>query len=445
MDNILILGSGISGMGACKLAIKNNLNVRVSDNNKISEKNKNILNEFDVYWEENNHSFSNLDWVDYIIKSPGISNEIEIIREANSRQIPIISEIEFAYQFIQNSKIIAVTGSNGKTTTSKLIYSILSDAGFDVELCGNSFTSSFSEKLSYKNSKYYVLELSSFQLENIDKFQPNISILLNFSPDHLDRYNFDENKYYNTKMRIQSNQKNNNSFIYFSDDKNIMKRLDQCSDVKLFPFGTSNSSGNNVAWIDKNQLIINHKNLFTMVLHEMALQGRHNVYNSMAAGIAAKILGVNNDVLRQCLSNFKGVEHRLEPVLKLDEKLYINDSKATNCNSVFFALESVKSPVIWICGGVDKGNDYSLLDDLVQEKVDCILALGNSFEAINNHFEKICPKIFKVESMQDAVLLSHQISNPGHTILLSPACSSFDMFKDYQERGRIFKECVYNL
>ena len=213
MDNILILGSGISGMGACKLAIKNNLNVRVSDNNKISEKNKNILNEFDVYWEENNHSFSNLDWVDYIIKSPGISNEIEIIKEANSRQIPIISEIEFAYKFIQSSKIIAVTGSNGKTTTSKLIYSILSDAGFDVELCGNSFTSSFSEKLSYKNSKYYVLELSSFQLENIDKFQPNISILLNFSPDHLDRYNFDENKYYNTKMRIQSNQKNNNSFF----------------------------------------------------------------------------------------------------------------------------------------------------------------------------------------------------------------------------------------
>ena len=188
MDNILILGSGISGMGACKLAIKNNLNVRVSDNNKISEKNKNILNEFDINWEENNHSFSNLDWVDYIIKSPGISNEIEIIKEANSRQIPIISEIEFAYQFIQSSKIIAVTGSNGKTTTSKLIYSILSDAGFDVELCGNSFTSSFSEKLSYKNSKYYVLELSSFQLENIDKFQPNISILLNFSPPNHPRH-----------------------------------------------------------------------------------------------------------------------------------------------------------------------------------------------------------------------------------------------------------------
>ena len=210
------------------------------------------------------------------------------------------------------------------------------------------------------------------------------------------------------------------------------------------PFGELKHA-KNIAWIDNKKLIINHKKIFTMVLHEMALQGRHNVYNSMAAGIAAKIFGVNNDILRQCLSDFKGVEHRLEPVLKLDEKLFINDSKATNCNSVFFALETVKSPTIWICGGVDKGNDYSVLDDLVKQKVDSILVIGEASKKIENHFEKIVPYIAQVQSMQDAVLQANQISSPGHTILLSPACSSFDMFQDYQERGRIFKECVFNL
>ena len=445
MNNVLILGCGLSGMGVCKLAIKKNLNIRVSDKNEIIEENKNIFKNHDIFWEEYQHSFSNLDWADYIVKSPGIPSDIDILREASFRNIPVISEIEFAYKYIDDSKIIAVTGSNGKTTTSKLIYSILDRAGFNVELCGNSFTSSFSEKISYKKSQYYVLELSSFQLDNIDKFKPDISIILNFSPDHLDRYGFDENKYYDAKMRIQSNQNDNNAFIYFSDDKNISRRLHQCSDVKLIPFGTSKDSGKNVAWIEENQLIINQKNLFTMVLHEMALQGRHNVYNSMAAGIAAKILGVNNDVLRECLSDFKGVEHRLEPVLKLDEKLYINDSKATNCNSVFFALESVKGPIIWICGGIDKGNDYSILNDLVKEKVDYILVLGNSFDKIQKHFKKIATKIINVETMQDAVFLSTKLSKPGHTILLSPACSSFDMFQDYQERGRIFKECVFNL
>tara|TARA_B100001250_G_scaffold407985_1_gene429615 strand:- start:42 stop:1379 length:1338 start_codon:yes stop_codon:yes gene_type:complete len=445
MDNILILGSGLSGMGACKLAIKQKLNIRISDSNKILKRNKSLFKKFNILWEEGRHSFSNLDWADYIIKSPGISNQIDLLQAARVKKIPVISEIEFAYRYINNSKIIAVTGSNGKTTTSQLIYYILKKAGFKVEVCGNSFDSSFSEKISLSSSRYYVLELSSFQLENIVQFKPDISILLNLSPDHLDRYDFDPNQYYETKMKIQSNQKKDNFFIYFSNDENIKKRLNKCSEVILKPFGDFEKSNKNFAWVYNKKLIINHKKIFTMVLHDMALQGRHNVYNSMAAGIAAKILGVNNDTLRECLTDFKGVEHRLEPVLKLDDKLFINDSKATNCNSVFFALETIESPIIWICGGVDKGNDYSILNTLVKDKVDIIFTIGDCAKKIENHFKKIVPNIIEVKSMQDAVVQSNQLSSPGHTILLSPACSSFDMFQDYQERGRIFKECVFNL
>ncbi len=445
MDNILILGSGLSGIGACKLAIKKKLNIRVSDSNKILKKNKDLFKKLNISWEENQHSFSNLDWADCIIKSPGISNQIDFIKTARSKNIPIISEIEFGYRYVHNSKIIAVTGSNGKTTTSQLIYDILKKSGFEVAICGNSFSSSFSETISFSPSQYYVLELSSFQLENIIQFKPDISILLNLSPDHLDRYDFDPNQYYNTKMNITSNQKKDDFFIYYSEDENIKKRINQCTQAKLKPFGDLENSKNNFAWVYNNKLIINHKKIFTMVLHEMALQGRHNVYNSMAAGIATKILGVSNDLLRECLSDFKGIEHRLEPVLKLDDKLFINDSKATNCNSVFFALETIKAPIIWICGGVDKGNDYSILNDLVKEKVEVIFTIGDCAKKIENHFKKIAPTIVEVGSMQDAVLQAHQLSGPGHTILLSPACASFDMFQDYQERGRVFKECVFNL
>ena len=446
MDNILILGSGLSGMGACKLAIKQKINVRLSDSRKINQENKDLLDKFNVLWEEEGHSLSNLDWANYIIKSPGISSEIDLIKKAHQRNIPVISEVEFAYRYVNDSKIIAITGSNGKTTTSKLLYYILKTSGFEVEICGNSFETSFSEKIIEKPSEYYVLELSSFQLEGIIDFRPNISILLNLSPDHLDRYDYDYNQYYDTKMSIQSNQEKNDFFIYFADDKNITKRLNQCGQVTFKPFGHSeNSKTPNFAWMHNNTLIINQKIFFTMVLHEMALQGRHNVYNSMAAGIAAKILGVNNDVLRECLSGFKSVEHRLEPVLKLDKKLFINDSKATNCNSVYFALESIREPIIWICGGVDKGNDYSILNDLVKQKVDLIIIIGDATEKIEKHFKKLTKSIIKAESMQDAVLQSFRFSKSGHTILLSPACSSFDMFENYQERGRIFKECVFNL
>ena len=301
-----------------------------------------------ISFEEENHSYKNLEWADEIIISPGISKKTDYVKLAIEKKVPIISEIEFASRFT-NKPIIAVTGTNGKTTTSTLLYYILKNANLNPRLCGN-IGVSFSEVLVSNPGDVYVLEVSSFQLENISKLKPNISILLNLSPDHLDRYNNKES-YFDTKMLIQSNQNEKDSFIYFNEDSNINARIKNSSKQKLHSFGNLNNSKNTSAWVDDNQLIIkNNKNLFTMLLHEMALQGKHNIYNSMAAGIASKILGVSNDVLRMSLINFKGVEHRLEKVLKLDGRVFINDSKATNCNAVYFALESIKSPIVWICG-----------------------------------------------------------------------------------------------
>ena len=332
-----------------------------------------------------------------------------------------------------------------KTTTCNLLYHILKEANFNPRLCGN-IGVSFSEVLVSNPGDLYVLEISSFQLEHIFSFKPKIAILLNLSPDHLDRYHYEEKKYYATKMLIQSNQDQNDSFIYFDDDLNIKSRVKKNNKKNLFPYANNKTHKNISAWIENHQLIIkNNKNLFTMLLHEMALQGKHNVYNSMAAGIAAKILGVSNDILRQSLTNFKGVEHRLEKVLKLDGRIFINDSKATNCNAVYFALESVKTPVVWICGGIDKGNNYEQLNSLVEKKVHSIVLIGKASKKIESHFKKIVPNIIKVNNMKSAVLQSYRVAKPGDTVLLSPACSSFDLFQNYEERGRVFKECVYAL
>lgn len=444
MKNILVIGAGKSGIGASKLAVIKKYNVKLTDSNKIDSETKKILDSLNISWEEHIHSHKNLAWADFIVISPGVSSEIKLIESAKKLGIPIISEIEFASRFT-DGKIIAITGTNGKTTTSTLLYHILKNANFDVRLCGN-IGISFSEILVTNPGSIYVVEVSSFQLENISKFKPNISILLNLSPDHLDRYGKQESQYYDTKMLIQSNQDKKDSFIFFQEDDNIKMRLKKNNSQKLYPFGKSVAEETNVAWIDNNQLIIkNNKNFFTMLLHEMALQGKHNVYNSMAAGIAAKILGVTDDILRQSLTNFRGVEHRLETVLKLDGRIFINDSKATNCNAAYFALESIKGPIIWICGGVDKGNNYTELDLLVKEKVHSIIVLGKSTKKIQRHFQKTVENIIKVNSMRDAVVESYRIGKPGDNILLSPACSSFDFFQNYEERGRIFKECVYNL
>tara|TARA_B100000900_G_scaffold158450_1_gene134673 strand:- start:1102 stop:2439 length:1338 start_codon:yes stop_codon:yes gene_type:complete len=444
MKKLLVLGSGVSGIGACKLAIANNYEVRLTDIKKIKKETKQILNSINVKYEEGNHSSSHLDWAEEIIISPGISDKINFIQLAYKKEVPVISEIEFASRFT-NKNIVAITGTNGKTTTSKLLFNILNNAGLKPRLCGN-IGVSFSETIIENPGDIYVLEISSFQLEHILNFKPKVSILLNLFDDHLDRYDNNSKKYFDTKIKIQSNQDTSDSFIYLNENENIKSRLHTTNNQQLYPFGIIKSNDNLFAWVDNNKLIIkNKKNFFTMLLHEMALQGKHNIYNSMAAGIASKILGVSDDILRQSLTSFKGVEHRLENVLKLDGKIFINDSKATNCNAVYFALESITTPILWICGGVDKGNDYSILDNLVSKKVHTIIVMGMASKKIENHFEKIIPNIIKVDDMQTAVKKGYSLSNHGNSILLSPACSSFDQYENYEERGRIFKECVFSL
>ena len=444
MKNILIIGSGKSGMGACKLALSKNYNVKITDSKKIGLKTKKELLLSNISFEEEGHSISNLDWADEVIISPGVSDKIEFIQLAKKIGVPIYSEIEFASRFTKKN-IIAITGTNGKTTTSSLLHHILTNANLNPKLCGN-IGISFSEVLVSDPGDLYILEVSSFQLEHILKFKPKISMILNLSPDHLDRYDYKKEKYFDTKMLIKSNQDKMDSFIYLNEDQNITSRLNNKEKQKLFPFGSAKTNENISAWIEDDKLIIkNNKNFFTMLLHEMALQGKHNVYNSMAAGIASKILGVSDDILRLSFSNFKGVEHRLEKVLKLDNKVFINDSKATNCNAVYFALESVKTPIVWICGGVDKGNNYEQLDDLVKKKVHSIIVIGKASKKIENHFKPIVSNIIKVDNMQSAVTQSYSHAKPGDSILLSPACSSFDLFQNYEERGRIFKECVFGL
>lgn len=444
MKNILIIGSGKSGMGACKLALSKNYNVKITDSKKIGLKTKKELLLSNISFEEEGHSISNLDWADEVIISPGVSDKIDFIQLAKKIGVPIYSEIEFASRFTKKN-IIAITGTNGKTTTSSLLHHILTNANLNPKLCGN-IGISFSEVLVSDPGDLYILEVSSFQLEHILKFKPKISMILNLSPDHLDRYDYKKEKYFDTKMLIKSNQDKMDSFIYLNEDQNITSRLNNKEKQKLFPFGSAKTNENISAWIEDDKLIIkNNKNFFTMLLHEMALQGKHNVYNSMAAGIASKILGVSDDILRLSFSNFKGVEHRLEKVLKLDNKVFINDSKATNCNAVYFALESVKTPIVWICGGVDKGNNYEQLDDLVKKKVHSIIVIGKASKKIENHFKPIVSNIIKVDNMQSAVTQSYSHAKPGDSILLSPACSSFDLFQNYEERGRIFKECVFGL
>ena len=444
IKKLLIVGSGVSGLGACKLAVAHNYEVRVTDLQKIKNKAKQFLNSINVRYEEENHSSSNLDWADEIIISPGISDKTEYIQLAFKKEVTVISEIEFASRFT-NKNIVAITGTNGKTTTSKMLFHILNNAGLNPRLCGN-IGISFSETIINNPGDIYIVEISSFQLEHILNFKPKVSILLNLFDDHLDRYENNSKNYFDTKLKIQLNQDLNDSFIYLNENKNIKSRLHKINNQQLHPFGLTKSNDNLSAWVDNNKLIIkNNKNFFTMLLHEMALQGKHNIYNSMAAGIASKILGVTDDILRQSLKSFKGVEHRLENVLKLDGKTFINDSKATNCNSVYFALESITTPILWICGGIDKGNDYSILDNLVSEKVHTIIVMGKASRKIENHFKNITTNIIKVDDMQTAVKKGYSLSNHGNTILLSPACSSFDQYENYEERGRIFKECVYSL
>ncbi|PLX09194.1 MAG: UDP-N-acetylmuramoyl-L-alanine--D-glutamate ligase [Marinilabiliales bacterium] len=441
---LVILGSGESGTGTAVLAKMKGFDVFVSDFGSIKQEYKEVLDKNNIAWEEKRHSEDLILNATEIVKSPGIPDTVPMILSAATKGIPVVSEIEFAARYT-DAKMICITGSNGKTTTTLLTYHILKNAGLNVGLAGN-VGKSFALQVATENYDYFVLELSSFQLDGMYKFKADIAILMNITPDHLDRYDYDFNKYVDSKFRILQNMTHSDYLIYCDDDEVVTRELKKRKpDVNMLGFSTYHS-------LDKGGFCINEQfniNLFntsfTMSTLELALQGRHNAYNSMAAGIAASVLKIRKKVIRDSLADFQGVEHRLEPVIKVHGIHFINDSKATNVNSTWYALESVQRPIIWILGGVDKGNDYSMLNDLVKSKVKAIICLGMDNNKILEEFTDIVPTITEAGSMIEAVRKAYYLGHNGDTVLLSPACASFDLFDNYEDRGHQFKAAVREL
>ena len=436
-NSIIVLGGGISGIGAAVLAKKHGYSVFLSEIGKISSNNIKILNENNIEYEEFKHSYDIILEANEIIKSPGISDNSKIIQELKNKKIPIISEIEFAFRYT-DAKIIAITGTNGKTTTSFLLAHILKNAGYDVLLAGN-MGISFALSLSTRDYDIVVLELSSFQLDYITKFRPNVAILLNINPDHLARYDNDFGKYISSKFNITKNQKFEDFLIFNYDDINIK---DIKTNAKKLPFSLNNTLEEGAYFHKKIIINLNNKN---MTIQELALQGRHNIYNSMAAAMAARVFEVKDSVIRQSLVDFENIEHRLEYILQVHGIDFIDDSKATNINACWYALESMNKDVVWIAGGVDKGNDYALLSEMVKKKVKAIICLGQKNEKIINAFKPVVETIVKASNMQEAVNLSYDLANKGDVVLLSPACASFDLFENYEDRGIQFKQSVRKL
>lgn len=447
-DRIVILGGGESGTGAAMLALKKGYEVFLSDSGKLADKYRKSLSESGIEFEEGAHTSDKILNASLVVKSPGISPESETVKALVSKRIPVISEIEFAYRHT-NAKIIGITGTNGKTTTTALTYYILKKAGLNAGLAGN-IGKSFALSVAENEYDYYVLELSSFQLDDIETFSPHIAVLLNITPDHLDRYGTLD-RYIDSKFRITLNQKENDHFIFWSDDKAISQGLkNHTIKSTLHPFSEECTSSSSVC-IENNQIIFNHRKQnqqskqTLMSIFDLALRGKHNLYNSMAASVAAKILDIKNEVIRESLSDFQSVEHRLERVNIVHGIEFINDSKATNVNSVWYALESMQKPVIWIAGGVDKGNDYSMLNDLVKQKVKAIICLGTDNRKIHKAFKDIVQDITDASSAMEAVQIAYAKGKKGDAVLLSPACASFDLFKSYEDRGWQFKEAVRSL
>jgi len=440
---IVILGAGESGAGAAVLAKKQGFDTFVSDMSAIKENYKTMLNERGIAWEEGKHTEELILNADEIIKSPGIPNEAPIIMKLKERGIPIISEIEFAGRYT-NAKMICITGSNGKTTTTSLIYHIFKKAGLNVGLAGN-IGQSLAYQVAECNYDYYVIELSSFQLDNMYKFHANIAVLMNITPDHLDRYEHKMQNYVDAKFRIIQNQTENDAFIYWNDDPIIQKELTKYGiHGQNYPFA-ENKKEDEVAYIENNQVHFTEPISFNMEQEELALTGKHNLFNSMAAGISANIAGIRKECIREALSDFEGVEHRLEKVCRVRGVEYINDSKATNVNSCWYALQSMKTKTVLILGGKDKGNDYSEIAELVKEKCSGLIYLGLHNEKLHNFFDGFGLPVADVQSMQDAVDAAYKMAKKGETVLLSPCCASFDLFKSYEDRGEQFKKCVRNL
>ena len=444
-EKIVILGGGESGTGAAILAQKEGFDVFLSDYGEIKSNYKKRLDSYKIPWEEKQHTKKEILSAKEIIKSPGIPDTAPIIVAAKELNIPIISEIEFAARYT-DAYTICITGSNGKTTTTSLIYDILKKAKYNVGLAGN-IGKSFALQVATKNYKYYVLELSSFQLDGMFKFKANTAILLNITPDHLYRYHHNFQEYIDAKFRILQNQNKEDHFIYCDDDPIIKKELAKRKITsQKEPFSIEHKVENG-AYIENEEIIINIKNKesFNMSIHDLGLQGKHNMYNSMAAGLTANISNIRKNVIRESLTDFKSIEHRLEKVLKVHDILFINDSKATNVNSTWYALESMPKNVIWIAGGVDKGNNYDELAHLVKDKVKAIICLGLDNSKLHDAFDGLIPTIVDCNNMKDAVKTAYYLGNDGDTVLLSPACASFDLFENYEDRGTQFKKAVRNL
>lgn len=440
---IAILGAGESGVGAAILAKKMGWNVFVSDFGAIKDEFKTELTENGFEWEEGKHSEERILNADLVIKSPGIPDKAPLIKKLREKGVKIISEIEFG-GYYSNAKTIAITGSNGKTTTTMLTYHILKKAGINVGLAGN-VGKSFAKQIAEENFDWYVLELSSFQLDDMFDFRADIAILTNITPDHLDRYNYEMQNYVDSKFRILQNQTNNDWFIYNFDDPIIQAEVAKRTiTAKTAPFSLVKEQEVG-GFADEQQITININEQLTMSIHDLALKGKHNTQNSLASGIASRILEIRKEVVRESLEDFVNVEHRLEFVAKVHGIEFINDSKATNVNSTWFALESMEQPTVWIVGGVDKGNDYSELTDLVRDKVKAIICLGVDNKKLIESFTGVVDTIVEARSAMEAVAYGYRLAKKDETVLLSPACASFDLFENYEDRGNQFKEAVRSL
>lgn len=444
MALLVILGGGESGVGTAILGLKKGYEVFVSDKGKIKEKYKEVLEHIGIDWEEENHTEDRILKADVVMKSPGIPDAVPLVQQLVKQGVPVLSEIEFASKYT-DAKIIGITGSNGKTTTTMLTHHIFSAAGLNVGMAGN-IGDSFAKMVAERNYEYYVLEISSFQLDGITDFKPDIAVITNITPDHLDRYNYSFENYIASKFRIVENQDASDYLIYDADDPVVVQRLNKYPvKSKLMPFSLTKTFDEG-AFLEQNKIKIKTTtDTISMDKDTLALEGQHNVKNTMAAATIAKLIGIRKETIRACVSNFQGAPHRLEKVLKIHHVEYINDSKATNVNAAYYALDSMKTPTIWIVGGEDKGNEYMELMPLVREKVKAIICLGADNEKIKHVFGNAVDLLVETFAMEEAVKVAYKIAERGDTVLLSPACASFDLFKNYEDRGDQFKNCVKNL
>ncbi|MCR1023817.1 UDP-N-acetylmuramoyl-L-alanine--D-glutamate ligase [Cellulophaga baltica] len=444
MRRLVILGGGESGVGTAILGKKKGYEVFVSDKGAIKDKYRKVLEHFDIEWEDQMHTEEKILNADVVMKSPGIPDKIALIQKLKEKEIPVISEIEFASKYT-DAKIIGITGSNGKTTTTMLTNHILKNEGLHVGMAGN-IGDSYAKMVAENDFEYYVLEISSFQLDGIVDFKPHIAILTNISPDHLDRYEYKYENYIASKFRIAENQTEDDYFIYDADDKDLTDWLEKHPvKAKLMPYSIENMIEEGAFSTNNDITITTNNDTLKMKADSLSLEGKHNLKNTMAASTASKLIGIRKETIRNSVANFQGAEHRLEKVLKIHHVEYVNDSKATNVNATYYALDSMRTPTVWIVGGVDKGNDYKSLMPLVREKVKAIICLGKDNTKIIEAFGNVVDLVVETYDMAETVKVAYKMAERGDTVLLSPACASFDLFDNYEDRGNQFKAAVKNL